>query len=213
MSAAGLKAIAVLNPKGGSGKSTLACNLAGYLARHGSGVMLGDVDRQQSCRAWLALRPPQLPRIETWQLSADEVARPPKGVWRAVLDTPAGLSGKLLEKVVKASSQLVVPVQPSPFDFWAVEAFLEELQTLKRVLNGKAEIGLVAMRADPRTRMAAALQSFLGSRPERLVATLRPSQLYAAAAAQGLTLFDLPPERTARERSDWQPLVQWLDPA
>lgn len=206
-----MKAIAIVNPKGGSGKSTLATNLAGFLAWHTPGVMLGDVDRQQSCRGWLSLRPATLPAIETWQVDADNVARPPKGVWRAVLDTPAGLRGKLLEKVVKASGQILVPIQPSPFDLWAVAAFLDDVQTLKRVHNGKAEIGLVAMRCDARTRAATQLDAFLASRPEPRVATIRPTQLYGAVAAQGMTVFDLPPEKAPREREDWQPLLDWLD--
>ena len=47
--------IVVANPKGGVGKSTLSTNLAGWLARQGHAVMLGDVDRQQSARTWLSL--------------------------------------------------------------------------------------------------------------------------------------------------------------
>ena len=42
--------VLVANPKGGVGKSTLATNIAGYLARCGHPVMLGDIDRQQSSR-------------------------------------------------------------------------------------------------------------------------------------------------------------------
>ena len=49
--------ILIANPKGGVGKSTLAGNVAGYLARQGHAVMLGDVDRQQSSRRWLSVRP------------------------------------------------------------------------------------------------------------------------------------------------------------
>ena len=49
--------IVVANPKGGVGKSTLATQIAGYLASKGHSVMLGDVDRQQSSRIWLKLRP------------------------------------------------------------------------------------------------------------------------------------------------------------
>ena len=49
--------IAVASPKGGVGKSTLATNVAGYWASRGHAVMLGDVDRQQSARLWLGLRP------------------------------------------------------------------------------------------------------------------------------------------------------------
>ena len=38
--------IVVANPKGGVGKSTLATNIAGWWARQGHAVMLGDTDRQ-----------------------------------------------------------------------------------------------------------------------------------------------------------------------
>ena len=56
-----MKRILVANPKGGAGKSTLATNLAGYFARCGHRVMLGDIDRQQSSRDWLGLRSRLLP--------------------------------------------------------------------------------------------------------------------------------------------------------
>jgi chromosome partitioning protein len=86
--------IVVANPKGGVGKTTLATNLAGYLASRGHAVMLGDVDRQQSSKTWLALRPSGLPRIASWEVRRDEIVRPPKGTTHIVLDTPAGLHGK-----------------------------------------------------------------------------------------------------------------------
>ena len=57
--------IVVANPKGGVGKTTLSTNLAGYLASRGRAVMLGDVDRQQSSRQWLALRPEAAPKIQS----------------------------------------------------------------------------------------------------------------------------------------------------
>ena len=50
--------VVIANPKGGVGKSTLATNVAGYWASQGHAVMLGDVDRQQSSRLSLSLRPP-----------------------------------------------------------------------------------------------------------------------------------------------------------
>jgi hypothetical protein len=61
--------------QGGVGKTTLATNLAGYFARHGHAVMLGDTDRQQSSRAWLNLRPESAPPISTWDIDADNIAR------------------------------------------------------------------------------------------------------------------------------------------
>ena len=57
--------IVVANPKGGVGKSTLSSNIAGYFARQGHSVMLGDIDRQQSSREWLGIRPFEL-RKDGW---------------------------------------------------------------------------------------------------------------------------------------------------
>jgi len=58
--------IVVANPKGGVGKSTLATNVAGYLARCGHRVMLGDADIQQSSSAWLGMRPADARPIQCW---------------------------------------------------------------------------------------------------------------------------------------------------
>lgn len=206
-----MKAIAVMNPKGGSGKSTLSTNLAGYFARHGTGAMLGDIDRQQSSREWLALRPDSAPHIATWDIGPDHIARPPKGLSHVVLDTPAGLTGKPLEKVVKVASKIVVPVQASPFDMWAVEAFLKELKAIKGITKGKADVALVGMRVDPRTRSAETLRQFMAAMEVRVLTCLRPTQLYVQAAASGLTLFDLPDSRVQKDLAEWQPLLDWVE--
>ena len=86
--------VVVANPKGGVGKSTLSTNVAAYYARQGHPVILGDTDRQQSARLWLGLRPPAARPIGAWDVSADEITKPPKGSSHAVLDTPAGLHGR-----------------------------------------------------------------------------------------------------------------------
>lgn len=208
-----MKAISILNPKGGSGKSTLATNLAGYFAQRSPAVLLGDVDRQLSSRGWLQLRSPELPPIVTWQIGADAVARPPKGVTHAVLDTPAGLAGGPLEKVVKVSSRIVVPVLASPFDLWATRQFLAELARIKQVTQGKADVALVGMRVDPRTLAAVQLREFLAQQGFRTVTLIRPSQMYLRAAFEGASIFDLNPAQVQRELDDWQPLLQWLDAA
>ena len=64
-----LHSFLIANPKGGCGKTTLATNLAGYFARQGHRVMLGDIDRQQSSREWLKLRPQGLPPIRSWDIA------------------------------------------------------------------------------------------------------------------------------------------------
>ena len=124
--------IVVANPKGGVGKTTLSTNLAGYFASRGKSVMLGDVDRQQSSKTWLGLRPAGLPKIASWEVSRDEIVRPPKGTTHIVLDTPAGLHGKRLDEVLKLADKVLIPLQPSIFDIHATHEFITDLLANRR---------------------------------------------------------------------------------
>lgn len=206
-----MKGFLVANPKGGSGKSTLATNLAGYFAHRGHDVMLGDIDRQQSAREWLATRPFELPTIETWAIGHDNVARPPKGTTHVVLDTPAGLGGKLLDKVLKLSTRVIVPVQPSTFDMRATRHFLEALLDEKAVRKGRTDVAVIGMRVDARTRAAGELERFLASFELPVLAYLRDTQVYVQAAAAGMTLFDLPRSRAERDLEQWQAILDWVE--
>jgi len=207
-----MNVIVVANPKGGVGKSTLSTNLAGYFARQGEAVMLGDVDRQQSARDWLEVRSPALPRISPWELRPDEPARPPKGTRNVILDTPAGLHGKLLDRVLKEATHVVVPLQPSLFDILATKHFLEALREMKSVRKGELRVGVVGMRVDARTRSAHELERFLTSYDLPVLAHVRDSQLYVQLAARGMTLFDLSPSAQARDIGEWQSLIDWFKP-
>ena len=206
-----MKAFLVANPKGGSGKSTLATNLAGYFAAQRHEVMLGDIDRQQSSRAWLGIRPFELPTIETWEIGHDHIARPPKGTTHVVLDTPAGLHGKLLDKVLKLSTHVIVPVQPSMFDMLATRQFLEELLAEKAVRKGRADVAVIGMRVDARTRAAGELERFFATFDLPVLAYLRDTQVYVQATAAGMTLFDLPPSRAERDIEQWQAIIDWAE--
>lgn len=206
-----MKSILVANPKGGAGKSTLATNLAGYFARCGHGVMLGDTDRQQSSHDWLALRSRLLPPISTWQVDRDRPVRPPQGTTHAVLDTPAGLHGKNLERVLKVVHRVIVPVQPSLFDILATRSFLEKLLEEKMVRKQQTFVAVVGMRVDARTRAAAELERFLAQYDLPVLAYLRDTQRYVQAAAHGMTLFDLTPSRVEQDMVQWQPIIDWAD--
>lgn len=199
--------IVIANPKGGVGKSTLATNLAGALAAHGLAVMLGDVDRQQSAREWLALRPPQLPPIRGWDVERDDIVRPPKGTTHVVLDTPAGLHGKRLDAVLKIADRVLIPLQPSLFDIRATHAFVQTLRAHRR--GAGLALGLVAMRSREHTNAHEQLQQYLRTLPLPTVAALRDTQLYVQLAARGLTLWDVAPSRVERDLAQWAPIVEW----
>lgn len=204
-----MSVIVVANPKGGVGKSTLATNIAGYLARQGHPVLLGDADRQQSSRLWLGLRPPEARAIGTWDIEADVIARPPRGSTHVVLDTPAGLSGWRLGDVLKLADRVVVPLQPSVFDIFATREFLDQLAAHRA--SAQTPIGIVGMRVDGRTRAADQLQRFVESLGLPVLGYVRDTQNYVHLAAHGLTLFDVAPGRVARDLEQWQGICQWLD--
>jgi len=200
--------IVVANPKGGVGKSTLSTQIAGCLAAQGHPVMLGDVDRQQSSRIWLGLRPSTLPEIRAWELAHDEVVRPPKGTTHVVLDTPAGMHGKRLDEVMKIADKVLVPLQPSIFDIHATHDFLREIVAKKR--HGKVDVAIVGMRMKENTISADQLKAFLGTLDVPVVAHLRDTQNYVQLAARGLTLWDVAPSRVQRDLEQWEPLLRWI---
>lgn len=206
-----VRSILIANPKGGSGKSTLATNLAGYFANIGQQVMLGDVDRQQSSLTWLSRRPPEMQGIRGWEVEPGEPARPPKGTEVMILDSAAGLHGKKLTSLLRIVDHILVPIQPSPFDMWASEAFFQQLLEEKALRKSKVFMGVVGMRVDPRTRSARELEQFLQLQDVPVLSWLRDTHLYVQAASSGLSLFDLPVSRTTRDREAWRPILSWLE--
>lgn len=201
--------IVVANPKGGVGKSTLATNVAGLLARQGRAVMLGDTDRLQTARQWLALRPPAATRIRGWeQTDHHYVVRPPPGTTDAVLDTPAGMPDSQLDAVLRIADKLLVPLQPSLFDIQATDAFLRTLRAHPRV-QGIA-LALVGMRVREHTLANGQLHRYAASLAVPVIAWLRDTQNYVQLAARGLTLWDVSPGRVERDLEQWQPLKEWI---
>jgi chromosome partitioning protein len=190
------------------GKSTLSTNIAGHLARAGHAVMLGDVDKQQSARLWLGLRPPQAAPIRAWEVAHDQVVRPPKGTTHVVLDTPAGLHGKRLAAVIKIADKVLVPLQPSIFDIHATHDFLLHLREHQG--DKKLQVGVVGMRVRDGSISASQLQQFLASADVPVIAYLRDTQNYVHVAARGLTLWDVAPSRVERDLAQWEPIVAWL---
>ena len=201
--------VVIANPKGGVGKSTLSTNVAGYLSSRGYSVMLGDVDRQQSSALWLKLRPVGARPINTWEISADQIAKPPSGTTHMVLDTPAGLHGKRLKEVIKIAHKILVPLQPSIFDIYATRAFLDELAASRHANN--VDIGLIGMRVDSRTIAADKLQEFVQGLDLPVVGYVRDTQNYIHLAARGLTVFDVAQSRVEKDLQQWRPICEWLD--
>jgi chromosome partitioning protein len=208
--------ILIANPKGGVGKSTVATNTAGYLARRGHAVMLGDVDKQQSARRWLALRAAELPAIKGWDFDGEQTVKPPKGVSHVVMDSPAGLGGKKLRTLYKLADKILIPLQPSLFDIQATYDFVQRLQELRGELGSKdkvPQVAVVGMRAKEGTLSVQQLQDFLPALAVPVLGLLRDTQNYVQLAARGMTLWDVAPSRVERDLAQWAPVTAWLEGA
>lgn len=201
--------VVVANPKGGVGKSTMATHIAGYYASRGHSVMLGDADRQQSSKLWLGLRPSAGRPISTWELSEGNIVKPPKGTTHVVLDTPAGMHGKMFREVLQLADKVVVPLQPSIFDIFATRAFLDEMAEHRKA--SKMQVAIVGMRVDPRTIAADKLHEFVDKLGLPVLGYLRHTQNYIHLAARGLTIFDVAPGRVERDLDQWEDICRWLD--
>jgi len=201
--------ILIANSKGGVGKSTVASNLAGFYAGHGERTMLGDLDRQQTVRGWLRLRPQSAPTITSWDIDAAGVAKPPRGVTHIVLDTLAGINGSALRDAVRLSAKIIVPLQASLFDIEATHAFLGKLaEHGATVANGR--VAIVGTRVDPRTRAAQQLDRYVQETRVPFLGFLRDTQIYVQLAAQGLTLWDVAPARVQQDIEQWAPIIHWI---
>lgn len=201
--------VVVANPKGGVGKSTMATNIAGYFASRGHSVMLGDADRQQSSRLWLGLRPPGARPVASWDIGPDNIVKPPKGTTHVVLDTPAGMHGRMFRDVLKMADRVIVPLQPSVFDIFATRSFLDEMAEHRKAT--RMQVGIVGMRVDERTIAADKLHEFVDSLGLPVLGYLRQTQNYIQLAARGLTLFDVAPGRVERDLQQWHGICRWLE--
>jgi len=208
--------IAVINRKGGSGKSTLATHLAAHCATSGKRVMLGDVDRQQSAQAWLKRRGAQnLPAsgaIQGWTLDPKNVLRAPAGVTHIVLDTPGGMRGFELARIVMNADAILIPMCNSLFDRESAAECFAELKTLPRVASGRCKVAAIGMRLDGRTKAAETLAAWAQKLDLPFVGVLRDTQAYVRCIEIGLTLFDFPAVQVQGDLAQWQSILAWLDP-
>jgi chromosome partitioning protein len=206
----------VINRKGGCGKSTLACHVAVWLAQRSASVgsvMLADVDAQHTLTQWLARRRQRNPGASLlgWVTDARNVMRPPTGVQHSVLDSPGGLHGFELARLVVCADVVLLPVCDSAFDVDATAACLAELRSLPRVASGRVRLAVVGMRVTPDSASAHGMAAWAQQQGVAFAGAIRSSPAYVGCATSGLTLFDAEVAGFAAERQDWLPVLQWLD--
>ena len=124
------KILAVAQQKGGAGKTTIAVQLGVWWASKGRKVTLLDVDPQGSMNAWHGLRAeagidgaPYASEVAGWKLSG-EIDRLKRENDLIIVDTPPHAETDA-RVAVRAAELILVPVQPSPMDWWATKPTLD----------------------------------------------------------------------------------------
>lgn len=206
-----MRTIMLMNAKGGCGKTTIATNLATWYADEGMQVALADYDTQRSSLDWLEARKSYegVPEIEAIDATSGPV-RPAHGTDLLMMDVPAGIHGKAINKMLLRVDTLILPVLPSPIDMRACNRFLSELLESGRVSKHQTRIGIVANRVREQTLVYHDLEAYLGHLKIPFITHFRESQNYIRAAEEGLAIFELAPSQVYKDVILWDPLLDWL---
>lgn len=193
--------VAVAQRKGGAGKSTVAATLATALAAGGHGVALLDSDPQQTLARWNQERQGRaqaatlhFEAVAGWRMPAtlDRLRREHDFL---IIDTPphADTDSRI---AIRAADLVLVPLQPSHADMWAMDATLEvaaaERRTVRLLMNRVPASGRLRdeIAAELARRGLPVLEPTLGNRTA-----------FASAFAQGLGVAEAAPRGTAADEA------------
>ncbi len=134
------KVMTVAQQKGGAGKTTLVAQLAVLWAGQGLKVALVDIDPQASLTAWHMARRRHhrdqdaggihLSTVGGWRL-ASEMDRLRHDFDVVLVDSPPHADSDA-RVAIRAADLVVIPLQPSPMDLWAITPTLELTRKEKR---------------------------------------------------------------------------------
>lgn len=198
--------IAILNSKGGTGKTTLTTNLAGSLHRQGFSVLVVDSDPQGTARDWHNAQPedadlPAVVGIDRPTLHKD-VPRIAKPYDFVLIDGAAKLED-MSASALKAADVVLIPVQPSGYDLWAVSDLVSLIHARQEVTEGKPLAAFIVSRQIQGTHLAQEINDAVEAF-ELPVFEARTTQrvAYTEAGQSGLTVLDLEPDGKAAKEID-----------
>lgn len=225
--------VAVGSQKGGSGKSLLCTLLAGaFTTQYKKRVLIVDADAPQYttyCWSLEERHREELPGI-------DVICRPDPDLHRAAdlteggrydavfVDCP-GRADAVLRSALVAANILVVPMQPSYPDAWALEGragsagrpgtvgLADHVEAAQRARKAKLEVLVVVNRLKEGTtlgRQASGLQGSLPAGFRLLRSQLRDRADFQLAFGRGVTPLELNPQGKAAE--DTRALARELRP-
>ena len=205
--------IVIMNPKGGCGKTTLATNTASSFAQRGPPPTLIDCDPQGYSVRWLEQRPASRPPIHGFTAydSADTIAaRVGPDSRTLILDLPAAIPHERLHHYTYFANTILIPIMPSAVDVHSATRFIAELLLDQQLDRHEGKLAIVANRVKSNTKSYQMLRRFLTSLKIPLIATLRDSQNYVYAIAQGIGVCELPAYRALDDIQQSKTIHAWL---
>lgn len=187
------KIFTVAQQKGGAGKTTVAVHLAvAWAQQRGKKIAILDTDPQGSTSVWYEAREHYLGADQTGitfrrakgSRAVDEARKLARSHDAVLVDMPPHASTSA-NAVIRAATLVVIPVQPTPLDFWAT------MPTLEIASAQKKPVLLVLNRVTPRALLTATMITRLGEYKVRVAKSPLGNRIaFAESIGAGQTVLE-----------------------
>lgn len=190
--------IAVLNSKGGAGKTTAATCLARALEADDSSVLLVDADPQASARDWHAIDENNPTTVVGLDRPGSLRSLKDMGRYDWTLIDGAGRYERIIADAVGIADLVLLPVQPSPYDIWALTDVVDLVRQRQAIADGMPVMGALITRAIAGSAMDRDILDALAELDvEALDARWHQRQAFPRSANEGRTPLEYEPHGKA----------------